>query len=314
MLERRQWLGILFSSSILLLSAVPFVHAEKASCQKSDEGVLQCIDLSLDGPLTQSNCWMGHKFVRSSCPTDNLIATCTYEMGVSFAVKTDEGFRPGPAKPLKYQVNCYRDKSGSDTNQLKHCREQCEGLEGSFSAKSAGQPDNEKQNNEKPSTQTAAPSDSTDGSLRLITNINQRTYNAIAKSRERKAQEPTEVGGLAMVGLQMLREYGFTANSVLWKGDFDLIYKTGGFTVKCAAGKMLKLKDGDLDPSMELADTAGAIRLLTETFTPAELAALEYEIMNAKLPQVDDKRKKLLDQAGYDTSQVLHLSAKAEVQ
>ena len=93
--------------------------------------------------------------------------------------------------------------------------------------------------------------------------------------------------------MQLLREYGYTSKSFVWKGDFDLILKTSTFTSNCTAKKLLKINGEGLDATTELSDRAGAIRLFRETFKPAEIEAIKYEINHAKTEQADEQRKKL---------------------
>ena len=89
----------------------------------------------MDGALSESVCENTGKFVESPCPTENVIATCTYEMGVSsgVGVVAGAGLQFGAVQALKHQVNCYRDKSGNDEKRLEACKEECRSLEGSFS-------------------------------------------------------------------------------------------------------------------------------------------------------------------------------------
>jgi hypothetical protein len=127
-----------------------------------------------------------------------------------------------------------------------------------------------------------------------------------------RAKQSTDVGQLAVTALQLLKEYGYTSKSLIWRGDFELIHKTSVFTANCAVKKLLKIKGEGLDATTELTDQAGAIRLFRDTFKPAEIAAIKYEINHAKTEQADEQRKKLLEQAGYNTSNVFYLSAKSD--
>ena len=146
--------------------------------------------------------------------------------------------------------------------------------------------------------------------LRLISTVNERTINSIVKSQAMRARQASDLGQQAIIVMQLLREYGYTSKSFVWKGDFDLIHKTSIFTSNCAVKKLLKINGEGLGATTELTDQAGAIRLFRETFKPAEIAAIKYEINQAKTEQADEQRKKLLEQAGYDASNVFHLSAK----
>ena len=137
MLKGTRWFDVLVSSALIFLGVVPFAYGETASCPKIEEGKLSCVEISMDGALSKSQCWGDHKFVTTPCPTDNLIATCTYEMGMSYMVMTAEGLKPGPVKPVKYQVICYSDKSENDEKKLEACKKQCLSLEGNFSKKVA---------------------------------------------------------------------------------------------------------------------------------------------------------------------------------
>jgi hypothetical protein len=152
-------------------------------------------------------------------------------------------------------------------------------------------------------------SDPGEDTLRLITHINQRSLNALAKTQGERWKGLDEN---ATIAVQLLREYGYGANTLVWNGDGELLFKGFRFTQECVHRDMIKSKGAGIDLSAELADPVGATSLFLEMFTPSQRAAIQYEIMQAKPPNGDDRRKELLQKAGYDASGGLRLTSARE--
>jgi len=137
--------------------------------------------------------------------------------------------------------------------------------------------------------------------LALLMNINQRSANAIYKSDGRT------IGGMQGRGallIQQLKEYGYTSESFLFAGDVNLLDKTLVFTRDCVSRDFIRSNGSQLLVSMEPAKPDDAVAFLLKTFTPAEQAAIQYEITSAKLSIFDQKRADLLREAGYEDKQI----------
>jgi hypothetical protein len=142
-------------------------------------------------------------------------------------------------------------------------------------------------------------------SVALIMNINQRSASAAHKTA---GPQVGDLDAKALTVLQLLKEYGYTPGSLLWRGDFDLILKTWGFTHECVERGLIKSDGKQLQLSMELSDPEAAVGLLMKTFTPAERAAIQCEITCVKLSVVDDRRETLLKNAGYNVDRSFRLA------
>jgi hypothetical protein len=137
--------------------------------------------------------------------------------------------------------------------------------------------------------------------LALLMDINRRSAIAISKSSGRT------IGGMDGLGatvIQNLKEYGYTSESFLFAGDVSLLEKTLEFTSDCVSRDLIRSDGSQVRVSMEPAQPEAAIAFLLKTFTPAEQAAIQYEITFTKLSIFDQKRATLLRQAGYRDEQI----------
>ena len=79
-----------------------------------------------------------------------------------------------------------------------------------------------------------------------------------------------------------MKEYGYTSESVLFAGDWMLLDKAMAFTRGCVIRGLIKSIGDQIPESMKPTQPEAAVAFLMETFTPAERAAVEYEITSAK--------------------------------
>ncbi len=137
--------------------------------------------------------------------------------------------------------------------------------------------------------------------LTLFTNINQHSANAVTKSA---GQTVGGMDGRGATMIQLLKEYGYNSESLLFSGDVTLLDKTLIFTRDCAKQGFIESNDGIALVSTPPVDTESAISFLLKTFTPTERIAIQYEITSPKASVVDDRRATLLRESGYDATQI----------
>jgi len=122
-------------------------------------------------------------------------------------------------------------------------------------------------------------------------------YEEAHKIKNEPADQKT-----ARMAATFLLKFGFKKESILFKGDSDLVYgDVFTFTQKSLQTDLFEIIDTPAGKRIRIDKPDEASRLFAQVFTPAKVEALKYELSEPKGSEIDETRMRLLAAAGLST-------------